>query len=134
MLEASVRRVFTVLLALILVPSIAMASWYRCEYDGTLRETCCCPTSTHASKDRTAPIDTSLAAACCCTVIQIASAEPTVRDHPPASIDQVAPPVLPVAHAIEPAPRVARAPVVDRPRALGDPPETLFSRRCSLLL
>jgi hypothetical protein len=132
-----VRRVFTVLLALVLVPSIAMASWYRCELDGETRETCCCPRSPQEQqdqKDGSAPENASLSEAGCCTVIQVASADPTVRDQPPASIEGVPPPVLAVARAIEPPPRVAAVVAVDRPRALGDPPDTLLSRRCSLLL
>jgi hypothetical protein len=133
MIEGHVRRVFPVLLALILVPSIAMASWYRCEYDGTTRTSCCCPTSTHQLKQKAPPQSTSLRAACCCTVIQVSSAEPSVRDHQLASIDDVAPPVLTVEHLIDPASRFAGRLAVDRPRALGDPPDTLFARRCSLL-
>lgn len=134
MIEGLVRRVIPVVLALILVPSIAMASWYRCEYDGTTRTSCCCPTSTHQPRQKAPPQSTSLRAACCCTVIQVASAEPTVRAHHAASIDDVAPPVLPVEHPIDPAPRFADLLAIDRPRALGDPPDTLFARRCSLLL
>jgi hypothetical protein len=129
-----VRRVFTILLAVILMPSIAMASWFRCEFDGTLREACCCPGNTHDQKDPSPPPDTSLSEACCCTVIQIASADPSVRNQPPASIDHAAPPMVAVAQSIEPARRVVRVAAIDRPRALGDPPDSLFSRRCSLLL
>jgi len=134
MIESNVRRVFTVLLALILLPSIAMVSWYRCESDQELREACCCPGSSHDPKDRSAPQDTSLTEACCCTVIQIASADPTVRDQPPASVVHAAPLLVAIPHAVVPAPQVVRVTEIIRPRALGDPPDSLFSRRCSLLL
>jgi hypothetical protein len=129
-----VRRVLPVLLALILMPSIAMASWYRCEYDGTTRTSCCCPTSTHQPTQKAPPQSTSLKAACCCTVTQVSRAEPTVRAHQAGAIDELVPLVFAVEHPVEPTPRLAGVLAIDRPRALGDPPDTLFARRCLLLL
>ena len=38
------RRVVVILLTLVLVPSLATASWYRCAFDGKTRAVCCCPT------------------------------------------------------------------------------------------
>jgi hypothetical protein len=60
--------------------------------------------------------------------------EPTVRAHQAGSIDDVAPLALAVEHPVEPTPRFAGLLAIDRPRALGDPPDTLFARRCLLLL
>lgn len=126
-----VRRIVLVLLALVLVPSMATASWYRCTLDGTTRSVCCCPARQAPAKKAPAP-EASLRAACCCTVTHITSRASAAEVHPPVS---VAPPpavLLPVA-VVPPQPSLRGVPV-DRPCAQGDPPDTLLARRCSLLL
>lgn len=129
-----VRRVVLVLLALALAPSTATASWYRCAYDGVTRSACCCPGRAHGAKAKHPASQPSLRAACCCTVTQVTRAAPPGRtgDVTPApSIDGAAVTVavwLPLA----PPGRGAVA-AAARPRAQ-DPPDTLFHRRCSLLL
>jgi hypothetical protein len=126
-----VRRVVLILLALVLVPSTAMASWYQCAYDGVTRSACCCPTNTHQQK--TPAQDTSVRAACCCTITRFTSTAPTVRANQPMSVD-VAPVALVVVFTLAPPRTVGGMVSIDRPRAQGDPPDTLFARRCSLLL
>jgi hypothetical protein len=128
-----VRRVVLVLLTLILVPSIAAASWYRCAYDGKTRSACCCPTKADPHTKKTPAQDASMRAACCCTVTHVTSRALDREASASPSIDGA-----PTALAASPqifAPQAAipcLAPV--RPRAQGDPPDTLFARRCSLLL
>jgi hypothetical protein len=126
-----VRRVVVFLLALALAPSVATAARYQCAYDGATRSQCCCTTPTH--HDDTPEQAPTARAACCCKVIQSA---PVVRsawsDPTPfelhAFIARIAVTILPVY-----APSVTST-VVDRPRAQGDPPSSLFARHCSLLL
>jgi hypothetical protein len=129
-----VHRVVLILLTLVVAPSLATASWYRCGYDGVVRSTCCCPARAdrHEKPELPAP-EPSVRAACCCTVAHVASTAPDGVRKAAAPLD-LAPTTLPEPSAAAP-PRVARAPVApDRPRALGAPPDTLFARRCSLLL
>jgi hypothetical protein len=130
--DPAVRRVVVFLLALVLVPSLATASWYRCALDGKTRAVCCCPA--RSDSPRKPPADhAALREACCCTVLQIAAQASTGDAAPAASIGPG--PAAPVMPAALPAPRVGLALAsLDRPRALGDPPDTLFARRCSLLL
>jgi hypothetical protein len=127
---AHVRRVvLAVLLALVFAPSIATAARYQCAYDGATRSQCCCP-----AVSRTAPARAPAArAACCCTVIESA---PPVRaawsDPTPFELHAF---VIPTAVTIADvaAPAIASA-VRARPRAQGDPPDSLFARYCSRLL
>ncbi|HEX3763670.1 MAG TPA: hypothetical protein VHW23_33465 [Kofleriaceae bacterium] len=126
------RRVVVLLLALVLVPSMATASWYRCALDGKTRAVCCCPA--RSDSPRKAPTHHAvLREACCCTVTQVAARASTGEPAPAVSIGVA--PVATVLAAAIPAPRVL-APIasLDRPRAPSDPPDTLFARRCSLLL
>lgn len=129
------RRVIILLLALILVPSIAVATLFQCGVDGKMRTACCCSDGQLAHKDP-APQPASVQDPGCCTVIPAPNVEPSVRAHHATSSDDVVPPMLVVELPGAPAcpPPGARAPIVDRLRALGDPPDTLFARRCSLLL
>lgn len=134
------RRVVPILLVLFLVPSSVAASWYTCMYDKVTRSACCCATRDDASnqpaqpEQRPAGPETVLRAACCCTVTHVASAPAMDRVNPSltsASID--APPVvLAIAAPVPVPPSRATAPIA-RPCAQ-DPPGTLFSRRCLLLL
>src|SRR5678815_3684533 len=120
-------------LTLVLAPSITAASWYRCAYDGVSRSACCCPTKPDPQSNKAPAPNTSMRAACCCTVTHVASRAPEAAAKAAAPI-QVSPSVV-AAPAIVTRPRVALAAVaLDRPRAHGDPPDTLFARRCSLLL
>ena len=130
-----VRRVVLILLSLVLVPSVATASWYRCAYDGMTRAVCCCPMkpNQHNQHKKTPAQDASVRAACCCTVTQVASRAPTAEANPPASIN-IAPTTLAVPTTIDPPRAPLRVVSIDRPRAQGDPPDTLFARRCSFLL
>jgi hypothetical protein len=128
-----VRRVVLILFVLVLTPSIATASWYRCAYDGTTRSACCCPADAHRHEHKAPDTNPSVRAACCCTVTQVTTTAPTCGSIQSTSFDIQPPPTV-VAFEIAP----VRAPVeivsVDRPRAQGDPPDTLLARRCSLLL
>ena len=126
------RRVVVILLTLVLVPSLATASWYRCAFDGKTRAVCCCPTKPDPQNKAPAQ-DASVRAACCCTVTHVTVRAVDAEVKAPAST-HVAPTALSVPTMVA-LPRVNLAAVVlDRPRAHGDPPDTLFSRRCSLLL
>jgi hypothetical protein len=122
------------LLVLFLVPSSAAASWYTCMYDNVTRSKCCCSAKNDQSKQNPAAPEAVLRAACCCTVTHVARAAPMDRANPSAtsvSID-----VTPVAFAVTapvPAPSSRVRVPMARPRAL-DPPDTLLSRRCLLLL
>ena|ERR1041385_8455394 len=128
-----VRRIALILLILVVAPSMATASWYRCAYDGVVRSACCCPTKADPHKKKAPAPDPSMRAACCCTVTYITSRAPDGERNAAAALD-MAPTALSVASVVA-APRVACAAVaIDRPRAQGDPPDTLFARRCSLLL
>jgi hypothetical protein len=128
-----VRRVVLILLTLLLVPSVASASWYRCAYDGKTRSVCCCPTKADPHQKKTPAQDASLRPACCCTVTHITSraldgearALPSI-DSSPTALN--APPQIFAPQALIP------CMALGRPRAQGDPPDTLFARRCSLLL
>jgi len=122
------------LLVLALVPSSVTASWYTCMYDRVTRSACCCPTQEDQPKQSPAAPEPILRAACCCTVTQVASATPIDRASQPgasASLD-VTPVTLAVTVAAPARSTCAVVPVA-RPRT-HDPPETLLSRRCSLLL
>lgn len=70
---------------------------------------------------------------CCCTVTQATTIAPTARANEMMSID-IHPLAVAVAFTIAPAPHTAEVISVAWPRAQGDPPDTLFARRCSLLL
>jgi hypothetical protein len=132
MMEWHMRRIVLMLL-LVVMPSTATASWYHCAYDGVTRSACCCPTNTHQAKQK-APVDgTSVRATCCCTITEITTAASATCTSEPMAIDG-APQVLAVEHAVVPSRDPDRVVFIDRPRALGDPPITLFARRCSLLL
>ncbi|MEO9184496.1 MAG: hypothetical protein ABI467_13450 [Kofleriaceae bacterium] len=126
------RRVIVILLALVLAPSIATASWYRCAYDGATRSACCCPATTPHHKDAPAR-DPSVRAACCCTVtttVAVAQAAPVA----PAPFDiqpSIIPTVVPLPVVIGPAISIA---MLDRPHAESDPPRSLFARHTALLL
>jgi hypothetical protein len=126
-----VRRVVVILLALVLVPSVAAASWYRCEVDRATRAACCCPTEQDRQPQKTPAQDASIRAASCCTFTQDTTAVPTIRASQPASID-VHPPALAV--VFTPPRASGKVALLDRPRAQGDPPDSLYARRCSLLL
>jgi len=126
-----VRRVFPILLALVLVPFTATASWYRCAYDGVTRSTCCCPTDKSESKQSPTQTNAAWKEACCCTVTHAMTAAPADRASQSASID-MSPMSITTALAI-PDPLFCAIDPPARSRA-PDPPDTLFSRRCSLLL
>ena len=129
------RRAVLILMTLVLAPSMAMGSRYQCAYDGIVRSVCCCPMETDESdgQNKAPAPDASLRATCCCTVIDAASRVPEAEARVAASI-HIEPAVVATISAMAP-PRIAfAARAVDRPRALGDPPDTLFARRCSLLL
>jgi len=128
-----VRRAALILLVLILTPSMATASWYRCAYDGTVRSACCCPAK-HGPREKGPAHAPSLRAACCCTVTHITPRDPTSGASPPASIGVPALAVAVTVDAPRPSPASVASVAIDRPRAQGDPPVTLFARRCSLLL
>jgi hypothetical protein len=127
-----VRRIALVLLTLVLVPSMATASWYRCAYDGVSRSACCCPTRADQQKKAPAP-DTSVRAAGCCAVTHVTSRVPEGAVSTAASI-HIEPAALSVPGLVLMPRFVPTAVALDRPRAQGDPPDTLFARRCSLLL
>lgn len=133
MIQQLVRRVFPILLMMVLAPSIATASLYRCVYDGITRTSCCCPTGTTKHKKEAPSQDASVRSACCCTVTQVTTTAPTARANESISVDLHLP-VVAVAFSIAPAPRAAEVVCRARPRAQGDPPDTLLARRCSLLL
>jgi hypothetical protein len=126
----SVHRVIAILLAVVLVPSLAMATGYRCSGDGAVRASCCCPAE--SSHDRTPPTDTFVDSACCCEVIQAAPVSQRVIAHAtpktPSQLAAVATAPQPVAPPLRTAQREAR------PRWRGGPPDPLFVRHCSLLL
>jgi hypothetical protein len=127
-----VRRVALILLAVVLMPSMAMAAWYRCAFDGTTRSVCCCPMK--PGQRYKAPIpEVALREACCCTITQVASRPPTAQSHAPAPV-ALPPTTASIAAAVVPPPAPFRLAALDRPRAQGDPPDTLFARHCSLLL
>jgi hypothetical protein len=132
MIRRHVRRIVLILL-LVLMPSTATASWYRCAYDGVTRSACCCPTSKHKARQKAPVPSTSVRAACCCTVTEVTSAAPETRASEAMVIDS-APPVLAVEQAVTPSRGPDRIASIDRPRAQWDPPDTLFARHCSLLL
>jgi hypothetical protein len=124
------RVVLTVLLALVLAPSIATAARYLCAYDGLTRSQCCCPAAGRAGAPGPGPV---ARAACCCTVIESAPAVRSAWSDPTpfelrAIVIAAAVPVADVA-----APVIASA-VCARPRAQSDPPDSLFARYCSRLL
>ncbi|MEO7736149.1 MAG: hypothetical protein ABIY55_34645 [Kofleriaceae bacterium] len=129
------RRVFVFLLALVLMPSLAKASTYRCNLDDIIRSECCCPAAKPAgaprnSHDSSAP---SVRAACCCTVTHSMSVQ-SDRSSTPTSFE-FHPQLVATLVALAPVRATTRArPVVDRPRAQGDPPASLFARRCQLLI
>lgn len=127
------RRVLPILVVLVLAPSIATASLYRCVYDGITRVSCCCPSN--AVRHKEAPSqEASVKSACCCTVTQVTSTAPAARANELMSID-IHPVALVVAFVLAPVPPGADEIIyLTRPRAQGDPPDTLFARRCSLLL
>jgi hypothetical protein len=127
-----VRRVALILLAVVLMPSMATAAWYRCAFDGRTRSVCCCPMT--PGQRQKAPIhEVALREACCCTITQVASRTPTAQNHAPAPL---APPpaTAAIATAVAPPPAPPPLAALDRPRAQGDPPASLLARRCSLLL
>lgn len=127
------HRILAILLTLALAPSTATASWYRCAYDGVIRSACCCPARPAQNKKQAPAPVPSVRSACCCTVTQVAARAPDAESKAWAAV-RPDPTVCVVASAMA-VPRIARAAVaIDRPRALGDPPDTLFARRCSLLL
>jgi hypothetical protein len=128
-----VRRVVVILLALVLVPSVTAAPWYRCEVDRATRAACCCPTEQDRQPQNTPAQDASIRAASCCTVTQDTTAVPTIRASQPTSID-VHPPALAVVFTVVPPRAPGKVGLLDRPRAQGDPPASLYARRCSLLL
>ena len=127
------RRVVVILLALVLAPSMATASWYRCAYDGTVRSACCCPAKHDRQQDKAPAQDASVRATCCCTVTHVTPRVPTAETNPPASISVHAA-ALAVNAAVGPLRRSLASVAIGRPRAQGDPPVTLYARRCSLLL
>jgi len=125
------RRVVLILLVLALAPApaSASASWYRCAFDGVMRAACCCPAA-HAAKPRTP----ALRAACCCTVTQITRGVPPGRAAD--AVGAAFAPAIAAAPApwlLHAAPRLPATPPLARPRGL-DPPDTLLSRCCALLL
>ena len=125
-----VRRVVLILLALVLTPSIATASWYRCAIDGTTRSSCLpAPTKRERKTPANGP---SARAACCCTVTHVTSTPPPAQAIHALDVQQP-PAIAAVVQVARPHARVEIA-SVDRPRAQGDPPDTLFARRCSMLL
>ena len=124
------RRVVAILLAVVLIPSLVIATWYRCTTDDIVRSTCCC--SAEHSPDP-AP-DPGIKNACCCETIQVAStsSHEQVVSHA-ASIPLIAveaPVVSDVAPAREPVRIADRA----RTRQSAAPPQPLFVYNCSLLL
>jgi hypothetical protein len=130
-----VRRVFVFLLALVMMPSIATAS-YRCSIDDLARYECCCPATKHAAvhgaqahEDSTA----SVKAACCCTVTQPLSAQ---ADRSSTSTHiELHPQLVATIVTLTQIVFSSRAiPLLDRRRARRDPPSSLFARRCSLLI
>src|SRR5262245_11267007 len=129
-----VRRVVPILLVLCLVPASAAASWYTCMYDNVTRSACCCPAKEDEPKQRPAVPETVLRAACCCTVTQVASAAPI--DRASQSVTSVSIDVAPVMLAVAvPVPVTSSRALVPLARARAqDPPDTLLSRHCSLLL
>jgi hypothetical protein len=131
-----VRKVFVLLLALVLMPSIVMASTYRCRIDGTARSECCCPAPKHApSHDRRGNDSTtpSMKAACCCTITHSESTA-SDRGSMPSSFE-FHPQIVATTYVFTPFAATTRSvPLLDRPRAQGDPPISLFSLRCSLLI
>jgi hypothetical protein len=129
-----VRRVVLVLLALALAPSTATASWYRCAYDGVVRAACCCAGRADGANAKRPAAQASLRAACCCTVTQVTRAAPPGRTGDVTSAPSIDGAAVTVASWLPLAPpgRGAVA-AIARPRAQ-DPPDTLFHRRCSLLL
>jgi hypothetical protein len=131
-----VRRVVLTLLALALAlaPSTATASWYRCAYDGVIRSACCCAGGAQGAKAKRPAAQPSLRSACCCTVTQVTGAAPPGRTGEVTSALSIDGAAVMAASwvALAPPGRGAVA-AVARPRAL-DPPDTLFHRRCSLLL
>jgi hypothetical protein len=130
-----VRSVFVFLLALVLLPSIATAS-YRCSIDDLARYECCCPATRHAAAHGEQVHEDSKAsmkAACCCTVTQPLSAQ---ADRSSTSTHVELQPQL-VATVVTLTPIVFSSdamPLLDRRRAQRDPPTSLFARRCSLLI
>jgi hypothetical protein len=125
------RRVVLILLALVLVPSIAAATTYQCTFDHVVRSACCCRAEAH--KQPKAPSrDTTIKAACCCTVTHLTST--TASRLAPTAHVAVAPPAVAVAIETPPAAPPTRVARIDRPRAQGDPGTRLFVRHCSLLL
>jgi hypothetical protein len=126
------RRAVLVLLVLVLVPSTAMASWYRCAYDGVARAACCCPTTRDWTKHRAPAPEASLRAACCCTTTQVGAAAPD-RTRSSISLDLSTPPLAPVIAAAAAAPRPRAIASLARSRVHG-PPDTLLARHCSLVL
>ena len=117
---------------------MAMASLYRCAYDGITRTSCCCSSgSTQHRKPAAAPDAASLRSTGCCTITQGTAPASTARADELMPVDghPVAVPIaLAIAPAITAARRVAEITWLVRARAQGDPPDTLFARRCSLLL
>jgi len=128
-----VRRVVLILLTLVLVPSIATASWYRCAYDGNTRSACCCPTKADPHKKKAPAQDASVRAACCCTVTHVTSRALDGEASVPPSIDSPATALAAPSQIVGPQASIPCV-ALDRPRAQGDPPDSLFARRCSLLL
>jgi hypothetical protein len=126
-----VRRIVLIVLALVLVPSIATATSYRCLYDGQTRSACCCPGPEHQAQ--LPPGAQILRAACCCTITpQTAIA----RTFDQTAISKLHPVSVPVVVALEPAPvpRLDPAAAIARPHAQAGPPLTLLARHCALLL
>jgi hypothetical protein len=125
------RRAVLILLALVLVPSMATATSYRCMYDGVTRSACCCPAE---PRHEEAPAgELVLRAACCCTVAQATLAARSVGTTPDA---QLHPAIAPIAVTVAPAfaATLASVTVIARPHAPRGPPSSLLAHRCSLLL
>ena len=132
-IDVSVRRVVLILFVLVLTPSIATASWYRCAFDGATRSSCCCPAKAHPHENKAPDPQPSMRAACCCTITQVTTTAPAAQSIPSVT-HAIQPPSLVVAFELV-APRApVEIPSIDRPRAQGDPPDTLLARHCSMLL
>jgi hypothetical protein len=124
------RRVVLIVLALVIVPSIAMATSYRCMYDGVSRAACCCVAKSHGSAGPAR--GPAFRAACCCEVTQATAASRAVGTTASELPLFVAPVAVAVVSSFV-APSVPTA-AIARPCEQRGPPSSLLARRCSLLL
>lgn len=122
-----------VVLLLLLATQARAFALFRCEYTGTARTACCCPSEAATQ----APTTSVLSKACCCHVERVeaslppSAAAPHQLAHlaPPHAILLAAPSVRPAATAITPLHDAEPSRYVERTRAGPKTPLIIVHRR-----